>query len=56
MTTMVDTDWDCTPDMTLGDALAIIEDLISDPNSDKDDHETAKDMADSINNSSEGCP
>jgi hypothetical protein len=42
---MVDTDYNSVPDMRLDDAVAMIE-----QNIDSDDCETAKDMADSINN------
>jgi hypothetical protein len=49
--TMVDSDWDCTPDITLGDAIVFIENIVNDPNSTHQELETAKDMADSINNS-----
>jgi hypothetical protein len=48
---MVDTDGDEVTDMLLSDAIAFIEDILTDPNSTHEDWELAKDMADTINNS-----
>ena len=48
---MVDTDGDNVADMLLSDAIAFIEDIITDPTSTHQELEMAKDMADTINNS-----
>jgi hypothetical protein len=50
MTQMVDTNYDGVPDMTFGDAMTIVEDIVRDPNSSWSDLEYAKDICDSINN------
>jgi len=50
MTQMVDTNYDGIPDMTFGDAMTIVEDILRDPNSSREELEYAKNICDSINN------
>jgi len=50
MTQMVDTNYDGIPDMTFGDAMEIVEDILRDSNSSWEDLEYAKNICDSINN------
>jgi len=50
MSQMVDTDYDSVTDMTFGDAMTIVEDILRNPNSTWQDLEYAKDICDSINN------
>jgi len=50
MSQIVDTNYNGVPDMTFGDAMAIVEDILRDPNSSWSDLEYAKDICDSINN------
>ena len=50
MSGTVDTDYNGVPDMTFGDAMATVEDILRDPNSSWSDLEYAKDICDSINN------
>jgi len=50
MTQMVDTNYDGIPDMTFGDAMEIVENILRDSNSSWEDLEYAKNICDSINN------
>jgi hypothetical protein len=50
---MVDTDCDDIPDMMLSDAIAYVEDILTDPTSTHEDLEEAKDICDCLNNSGE---
>ncbi len=48
---MVDTTGDGNTDMMLSNAIAYVEDILTDPNSTHEDYEEAKDICDTINNS-----
>lgn len=50
MTQMVDTNYNGVPDMTFGNAMTIVENILRNPTSSSSDLEHAKDICDSINN------
>jgi len=50
MSQMVDTDYNGIPDMTFGNAMTIVEDILRDPSSSWQELENAKNICDSINN------
>jgi len=50
MSQIVDTDYNGIPDMTFGNAMAIVENILRDPSSSWGDLEYAKNICDSINN------
>ena len=47
---MVDIDYDGHPDMTFGDAMTIVENILRNPDSSREELEHAKNICDSINN------